>query len=108
MQTDDLALLGDNGDPCATCPHHPEAHLFSKILRQISKAAEKLGADPDLLAGIGSWRDTMDDQETLDYLTDYNNGGVWKTIYCCVRAGSECASYPNRSVCTHAEGVEKS
>ncbi|MEA4857086.1 MAG: hypothetical protein AAGU21_01180 [Solidesulfovibrio sp.] len=108
MQSDDLALPPYSGDPCATCPHHPEAHLFSKILTQISKAAENLGADPDLLAGIGSWRDTMDDQETLDYMTAYNNGGVWKAIYCCVKAGSECASCPNRSVCTQAVGVEKS
>jgi hypothetical protein len=35
---------------------------------------ERLGADPERLSIIGSWRDTLDDTEVLRLLRDYNAG----------------------------------
>jgi hypothetical protein len=40
----------------------------------IYEEMERLGADPYLLAFIGSWRDTLTDEEVLDHLRDWNAG----------------------------------
>jgi hypothetical protein len=36
------------------------------------KKLEALGADRELLAIVGSWRDTLDDEEILALLTEWN------------------------------------
>jgi hypothetical protein len=36
---------------------------------------EQLSADPDLLAVVGSWRDTLNDDEILEHLRSFNRGG---------------------------------
>jgi hypothetical protein len=39
-----------------------------RITREIYRALEALGADPGLLASVGSWGDTLDDAEILEML----------------------------------------
>lgn len=46
-----------------------------KILQEIYKACEALDADPDLLALINSWGDTLPEDHILDMLEDYNTTG---------------------------------
>jgi hypothetical protein len=43
--------------------------------RELYVAMERLGADPDLLAIIGSWGDTLDDAEILSMPRDDNATG---------------------------------
>lgn len=45
------------------------------IIREVYKAAERLGADPGLLACIGSWGDTVDDTEVLSMIRAWNAMG---------------------------------
>jgi hypothetical protein len=48
--------------------------LKAQIAHEISIALERLGADEELLAIIGSWRDTLDDAHILALLREYNAG----------------------------------
>jgi hypothetical protein len=36
---------------------------------------EQLSADPELLAVVGSWRDTLNDDEILEHLKSFNTTG---------------------------------
>lgn len=45
------------------------------IVREVYRACEMLGADPGLLAAIGSWGDTLDDVEDLKMLKSWNEMG---------------------------------
>jgi hypothetical protein len=70
-----------------------ESSTNEKIIRELQKALKYLGADPaladigpvdlykkletlgadrDLLAVVGSWGDTLDDEEVLDLLKGWN------------------------------------
>jgi hypothetical protein len=40
----------------------------------VCEELKRLGADPYLLAIVGSWQDTMSDEEVLDMLRDWNAG----------------------------------
>ena len=51
------------------------ADLKAQIARDIYTALERLGADEELLAIIGSWRDTLPDAEVLALLRGYNATG---------------------------------
>jgi len=42
---------------------------------QVNRVLEFLGADIYLLATIGSWKDTMNDEETLAELKEWNERG---------------------------------
>jgi hypothetical protein len=46
----------------------------AQIVGEIYTALERLDADTELLAIVGSWRDTLDDWEVLSMLRDYNAG----------------------------------
>ena len=46
--------------------------LRTAIAAQIVKALQRLDADVDLLSVVGSYGDTLDDDEVLDLLKDYN------------------------------------
>ena len=48
---------------------------MAKIVGELYKAIEALGGSPDLLSIIGSYGDTLDDQEILDALVTYNATG---------------------------------
>jgi S-methylmethionine-dependent homocysteine/selenocysteine methylase len=53
------------------------------IARELYLAMEKLGAPPALLALIGSYGDTLDDEHVLNYLRAYNDTGTyWREITC--------------------------
>jgi len=51
------------------------ADITAQIAREISIALERLGADEELLAIIGSWRDTLPDAEVLALLRQWNATG---------------------------------
>jgi hypothetical protein len=46
--------------------------IEQQIRSEIYRAFELLGADRDLLAVVGSWGDTLDDQEILAFLKEWN------------------------------------
>jgi hypothetical protein len=46
---------------------------------QVNRVLEFLGADIYLLCTIGSWRDTMSNEETLRDLRTWNAGGSLRT-----------------------------
>ncbi len=48
--------------------------VTAQIAGEIYIALEDLGAGPELLAIVGSWRDTLPDQDVLRMLKDYNAG----------------------------------
>lgn len=49
--------------------------LKPKIAGELYKAIEALGGSTDLLAIVGSYGDTLDDQDVLDALISYNATG---------------------------------
>jgi hypothetical protein len=51
------------------------ADLKAQIDSELYAALESLGADEELLAIVGSWRDTLDDAEVLSMLRDYKATG---------------------------------
>lgn len=52
------------------------------IIRELYIVLERLGADRELLATIGSWGDTLEDKDVLTTLRDINTGrgGFQSTI----------------------------
>ncbi len=47
-----------------------------EIRSEIYRSFERLGADRKLLATIGSWGDTLKDEEVLQLLKEWNAGGL--------------------------------
>jgi hypothetical protein len=57
--------------------------MKAAIAREIYRAMEKLRAPMQLLALIGSYGDTLDDEHFLTYLRAYNDSGTyWRSIVC--------------------------
>lgn len=56
-------------------PTQSQRVLEREIISQIGVALEKLGAQSDLLAVVGSWKSTMSDEDTLSDLKAWNEGG---------------------------------
>ena len=52
-----------------------QPHLKAQIAKELYVAMERLGADPDLLSIIGSYGDTLTDEEILALLREYNATG---------------------------------
>jgi hypothetical protein len=48
----------------------------ARIRMEIYRAFEALGADRKLLATVGSWGDTLDDDEVLKLLGEWNYGSL--------------------------------
>jgi hypothetical protein len=61
--------------PAPSARKRPAGDLQAQIAREFYTVLERLGADPELLAVIGSWRDTLDDAEILALLKEYNRTG---------------------------------
>jgi hypothetical protein len=86
--------------------------LATEIVHELGKTVAKLGAQSDLLCIIGSFRDTLDDEEVLDMLKDWNAdkpmfpGGV----VACIKSRSELCTPAcrDRAVCSLHEDAEKS
>jgi hypothetical protein len=57
----------------------PDADITAQIADEICTALERLGADEELLAIVGSWRDTLDDADVLRLLRDHNAG--WPILH---------------------------
>ena len=47
-------------------------NLRAEIATEIYRACEKLGAGPELLSIIGSYGDTLSDEDVLAFLKEYN------------------------------------
>jgi hypothetical protein len=48
----------------------------AQIAGEIFTAFQRLGADPEFLSIIGGWRDTLDDEEALWMLREFNSSGT--------------------------------
>lgn len=46
-----------------------------EIIHELGVTLNKIGADSDVLALVGSFRDTLSDEEILNLLRDYNSTG---------------------------------
>lgn len=44
--------------------------------REVYRSLEALGADEDVLSVVGSWRDTLPDEEVVGLLKGYNDTGT--------------------------------
>lgn len=54
-----------------------------EIISQIAIAVHRLGGSLELLAHIGSWGDTINDETTLAMMKAYNeNGAAVKEVIC--------------------------
>jgi hypothetical protein len=51
------------------------SNITAQIADEIHTALERLDADEELLAIVGSWGDTLDDAEVLSLLREYNATG---------------------------------
>jgi hypothetical protein len=49
--------------------------VTAQIIQQLYIAMERLGADPDLLAIVSSYGDTLDDIDVLTLLREHNETG---------------------------------
>jgi hypothetical protein len=47
----------------------------AQIAGELYTTLEQLSADPELLSVVGSWRDTLDDDEILEHLKSFNRTG---------------------------------
>jgi hypothetical protein len=56
-----------------TRPSQPDRR--AEIAGEFYTTLEQLSADPELLAVVGSWRDTLDDDEILAHLRSFNRTG---------------------------------
>jgi hypothetical protein len=54
-------------------PQNDEVRV--QIANELHTTLEQLSADPELLAIIGSWRDTLDDDEILEHPKSFNRTG---------------------------------
>jgi len=55
-------------------PTPPLTAIQADIKNEISTALERLGADRFLLATVGSWGDTLSEEDVLDQLRTWNLG----------------------------------
>jgi len=51
-----------------------KSDVRAQIAGELGAALERLGADEELLAIVGSWGDTLNDAEVLAMLRKYNAG----------------------------------
>jgi hypothetical protein len=61
--------------PAPSARKRPTDDLQAQIAREFYIVLERLGAEPELLAVVGSWRDTLDDADILAMLQEYNGTG---------------------------------
>lgn len=61
-------------------PHNTD-DVFFAIVQELNKAVGRWTADPNLLGIIGSWRDTMDEADTLSALREYNSDPKGEIIH---------------------------
>jgi hypothetical protein len=53
----------------------PADDVRAQIASEFYTTLEQLSADPELLAVVGSWRDTLNDDEILEHLRSFNRTG---------------------------------
>lgn len=58
--------------------------IHYEIIYEICKALQDLGASEDLLSVVAGWGDTLEDDEVLQLLSDYNRTGtIWAVVHEC-------------------------
>ena len=57
----------------------PDQTIQAKIRTEIYRAFVALGADRELLATMGSWGDTLNDEEVLELLRNWNDAPFRKS-----------------------------
>jgi hypothetical protein len=60
-------------------PRQPDDERKVQIAGEFYTTLEQLSADPELLAAVGSWRDTLDDEEILEHLRSFNR--TWRMLH---------------------------
>ncbi len=65
-------MLIEYAEEFASIKAKAETEMVVKIVHQYYLAAEKLGADMELLSLFGSYKDTLEDNEILELLEEYN------------------------------------
>jgi hypothetical protein len=61
--------------PSVKTRRQPDDDRRAQIANEFYTTLEQLSADPELLAVVGSWRDTLDDDEILTHLRSFNRAG---------------------------------
>jgi hypothetical protein len=61
--------------PAPSAKKRPAGDLTAQIASELYIALGRLGAGEELLAVVGSWRDTLRDEEVLLMLREYNTTG---------------------------------
>lgn len=74
-----LKLLG--ADPATLKLLESTSPLHSEVINEIYAKLESLGADSYLLASVGSWGDTLDAEEVLEKIKDWNSTQGSKLIF---------------------------
>jgi hypothetical protein len=77
-----LFHVGDESDgtpgkkpPARSAGRRSPGDLKAAIAGELYVALERLDADEELLAVVGSWRDTLSDEEALLMLREFNTTG---------------------------------
>jgi hypothetical protein len=67
----------DKKPPAPSAKDRPpqEGDRRAEIAAELYTTLEQLSADPELLAVVGSWRDTLNDDEILAHLRSFNGTG---------------------------------
>jgi hypothetical protein len=66
-------------EPSVTRRSSQRDGVRAQIANEFYTTLEQLSADPELLAVVGSWRDTLNDDEILEHLKSFNRTG--KVLY---------------------------
>jgi hypothetical protein len=61
--------------PSVTRRHSQRDDVRTQIANEFYTTLKQLSADPELLAVVGSWRDTLNDDEILEHLRSFNRTG---------------------------------
>jgi hypothetical protein len=72
--------MGDTDDkkppaPSVKVRRQPDDDVRVQIANEFYTTLEQLSADPELLAVVESWRDTLNDEEILAHLRSFNRTG---------------------------------
>jgi hypothetical protein len=82
--------------------------MATEIVHELGKTVAKLGAQSDLLSILGSFRDTLSDEEVLSMLREWNDGGPTFSggVVACIKVHSEACTpaCADRAACSlHAD-----
>ncbi len=62
-------------DPSVTRQRSQRDDVRAHVAGELYTTLEQLSADPELVAAVGNWRDTLNDDEILGHLRTFNRTG---------------------------------